>query len=131
MQGAELGTGLISGTVQHGAAEGETLGAYQALSIEAFRTAWRALWDTEPPPVAVAASILVGTTAELRDSYAAYDLERRTQGIAASRPKGVLQPAAPASYAPGGQISPVFHGAPDRVAKALLNDPASPPRTKS
>jgi len=120
VQAAELGIGLISGTVQHDHAEGETFGEYQARSIEAFRSTWRETWGTEPPSVAVAASILVGTTAELREKYAAYDLERRTQGIAASRPKGAL---APANQPPGAQISPVFHGSPDEVLEAVLNDP--------
>ncbi|MGO7793328.1 hypothetical protein ACC703_39290, partial [Rhizobium ruizarguesonis] len=58
---AELGIGLISGTVQHGQAEGETFGQYQARIIETFRTTLLTIWGTEPPPVAVAASILVGT----------------------------------------------------------------------
>jgi alkanesulfonate monooxygenase SsuD/methylene tetrahydromethanopterin reductase-like flavin-dependent oxidoreductase (luciferase family) len=120
VQAAELGIGLISGTVQHDHAEGETFGEYQARSIEAFRSTWRETWGTEPPSVAVAASILVGTTAELREKYAAYDLERRTQGIAASRPKGAL---APTNQPPGAQISPVFHGSPDEVLEAVLNDP--------
>ncbi|WP_345417105.1 hypothetical protein [Pseudonocardia xishanensis] len=35
---------------------------------------------------AAAASILPGTSAALREAYAAYDHERRTQGMAASRP---------------------------------------------
>ncbi|MCX8997407.1 LLM class flavin-dependent oxidoreductase [Rhizobiaceae bacterium BDR2-2] len=123
VQAAELGIGLISGTVQHDHAEGESFGAYQARSIEAFRSTWRRTWGTEPPPVAVAASILPGTTAELRETYAAYDLERRTQGIAASRPKGAITPAPSANQPPGSQISPVFHGTPDEVIEAVLNDP--------
>ena len=120
VQAAELGIGLISGTVQHDHAEGETFGEYQARCIQAYRTTWRKTWGTEPPSVAVAASILVGTTTELREKYAAYDLERRTQGIAASRPKGAL---APANQPAGVQISPVFHGSPDEVFEAVLNDP--------
>ncbi|MBB3610669.1 LLM class flavin-dependent oxidoreductase [Rhizobium sp. BK602] len=120
VQAAELGIGLISGTVQHDHAEGESFGEYQARSIKAFRTTWRETWGTEPPPVTVAASILVGTTAELREKYAAYDLERRTLGIAASRPKGAL---APANQPVGAQISPVFQGTPDQVIGAVLNDP--------
>jgi alkanesulfonate monooxygenase SsuD/methylene tetrahydromethanopterin reductase-like flavin-dependent oxidoreductase (luciferase family) len=120
IQAAELGIGLISGTVQHDQAEGETFGQYQARIIEAFRSTWRKTWATEPPPVAVAASILVGTTTELREKYAAYDLERRTKGIAASRPKGALEQAAqPAGF----QISPVFQGTPDQVLEAVFNDP--------
>jgi alkanesulfonate monooxygenase SsuD/methylene tetrahydromethanopterin reductase-like flavin-dependent oxidoreductase (luciferase family) len=120
VQAAELGIGLISGTVQHDHEEGESFGAYQARIIEAYRSTWRERWDTEPPPVAVAASILVGTTAELREKYAAYDLERRTLGIAASRPKGALAP--PAQPA-GAQISPVFQGTPEQVIEAVFSDP--------
>jgi alkanesulfonate monooxygenase SsuD/methylene tetrahydromethanopterin reductase-like flavin-dependent oxidoreductase (luciferase family) len=71
----------------------------------------------------VAASILVGSTAELREKYAAYDLERRTQGIAASRPKGALKPTALVNNPAGAQISPVFHGNPDQVLEAVYNDP--------
>jgi alkanesulfonate monooxygenase SsuD/methylene tetrahydromethanopterin reductase-like flavin-dependent oxidoreductase (luciferase family) len=120
VQAAELGIGLISGTVLHDHAEGETFGQYQARIIEAYRTTWQKTWGTKPPPVAVAASILVGTTAGLREKYAAYDLERRTQGIAASRPKGALAPPAPPA---GAQISPVFQGTPDQVIEAVFNDP--------
>lgn len=120
VQAAELGIGLISGTVQHGHAEGEAFGAYQARIIEAYRSNWRRIWGTEPPPVAVAASILVGTSAELREKYAAYDRERRTVGIAASRPKGALAPPPPPA---GAQISPVFQGTPDQVIEAVFNDP--------
>ncbi|CAN7618983.1 LLM class flavin-dependent oxidoreductase [Rhizobium sp. LjRoot254] len=120
IQAAELGIGLISGTVQHDHAEGETFGAYQARIIEAYRSIWRGKWGTEPPPVAVAASILVGTTPELREKYAAYDLERRTVGIAASRPKGALAPPPPPA---GAQISPVFQGTPDQVIEAVFTDP--------
>jgi alkanesulfonate monooxygenase SsuD/methylene tetrahydromethanopterin reductase-like flavin-dependent oxidoreductase (luciferase family) len=120
IQAAELGIGLISGTVLHDQAEGETFGEYQARIIEAYRTTWREIWTTEPPPVAVAASVLVGTTAELREKYAAYDLDRRTNGIAASRPKGAL---APASQPAGALISPVFQGTPDQVIESVFKDP--------
>lgn len=123
VQAAELGIGLIAGTVQHDHAEGETFGAYQARTIEAYRDTWRRTWGTEPPSVVVAASVLVGTTAELREKYASYDLERRTLGIAASRPKGALEPSARTNQPPGSQISPVFHGTPDQVIEAVLNDP--------
>ncbi|WP_018896615.1 LLM class flavin-dependent oxidoreductase [Rhizobium sp. 2MFCol3.1] len=120
VQAAELGIGLISGTVLHDLDEGETFGQYQARIIEAYRSTWRRLWKTEPPPVAVAASILVGTSAELREKYAAYDLERRTKGIAASRPNGALAPPTqPANL----RISPVFQGSPDEVIDAVFNDP--------
>ncbi len=120
IQAAELGIGLISGTVLHDQAEGETFGQYQARLIEAYRKTWRELWRTEPPPVAVAASILVGTTAELREKYAAYDLDRRNNGIAASRPKGALAPARQPVEA---LISPVFQGTPDQVIEEVFNDP--------
>lgn len=50
VQAAELGIGLICGTVQHDHSEGESFGAYQARSIAAFRTTWRETWRTEPPP---------------------------------------------------------------------------------
>lgn len=120
IQAAELGIGLISGTVLHDHEEGETFGQYQARLIEAYRATWRKTWETEPPPVAVAASVLVGTTPDLRDKYAAYDLQRRTQGIAASRPRGALEPPAPPA---GAQISPVFRGTPDEVIEAVINDP--------
>lgn len=120
IQAAELGIGLISGTVLHDHDKGEAFGQYQARIIEAFRTTWRKTWDTEPPSVAVAASILVGTTPDLRSKYAAYDLERRTKGIGASRPKGAL---APPSQPVGAQISPVFQGTPDQVIEAVFNDP--------
>ncbi|MFG1480162.1 LLM class flavin-dependent oxidoreductase [Xanthobacter sp. V4C-4] len=123
VQAAQLGIGLMSGTVQHGHAEGETFGAYQARCIAAFRDTWRETWGTAPPPVAVAASILVGTTAELREKYAAYDLERQTLGIAASRPRGAIEPTARVNQPPGTQISPVFHGTPDQVSAAILADP--------
>lgn len=123
VQAAELGLGLIAGTVQHDHEDGESFSAYQARIIETYRTQWRKLWHSEPPPVVVAASILVGTTPELREEYAAYDHERRTQGIAASRPKGAIPPAAPVNRPPGSQISPVFHGSPDQVLEAVLNDP--------
>ncbi|MCD7109662.1 LLM class flavin-dependent oxidoreductase [Rhizobium sp. DKSPLA3] len=121
LQAAELGIGLVCGTVQHDHDAGEAFGAYQARGIAAFRARWRVLWGTEPPPVTVAASILPATSRELLDTYAAYDLERRTLGIAASRPTGALAPAA--VQPPGSQISPVFHGTPDRVVEAILRDP--------
>ncbi|OLP57772.1 oxidoreductase [Xaviernesmea oryzae] len=123
MQAAELGIGLICGTVQHDHQAGESFGAYQARMIEAYRATWRRLRGTPPPPVAVAASILPATTPALRETYAHYDLERRTQGIAASRPRGALEPATPITKPEGAQISPVFHGTPEAVTEAVLNDP--------
>jgi len=120
IQAAELGIGLICGTVLHDQEDGESFGLYQARIIEAYRSQWLRLWNTTPPQVAVAASILVGTTPELRDTYAAYDLERRTAGIGASRPKGALPPAGPPS---GAMISPVFQGKADEVIEQIFSDP--------
>ncbi|MFT4286158.1 LLM class flavin-dependent oxidoreductase [Nocardioides sp.] len=122
-QAVELGIGLIVGTVLHDIGPGETFSAYQARIIEAYRTGWRERWGTEPPSVAVAASVLPGTTPELRDAYAGYDLQRRTEGMAASRPKGALTPVVSAELPEGMQVSPVFHGAPDEVAEQVLADP--------
>lgn len=123
IRGAELGIGLITGTVLHGLAEGETFGRYQARCITAYRTTWREKHGTEPPPVAVTASILPGTTAELRSTYAAYDHQRRTEGMHASRPQGALAPVVTADLPSGMRISPVFHGTPDEVTEAVLADP--------
>lgn len=120
---AELGLGLISGTVQHGQEPGESFSDHQARIITAYRTRWAELYPTDAPPVAVAASILPGTTAELREVYAEYDRERRSHGIAASRPKGALEPTARTNAPEGSQISPVYHGSPDQVAAAVLADP--------
>ncbi len=123
IQAAELGIGLITGTVLHDHEEGESFGAYQARCIEAYRETWRKLRKTEPPAVVVAASLLVGTTPELREKYAAYDLERRTLGIAASRPKGALKPNASVGIPRGAQISPVFQGTPDQIVRQVFDDP--------
>lgn len=120
---AELGLRLITGTVQHGQDPGESFPAYQARIITTYRATWRRLWATEPPAVAVAASILPATSQALRDTYAAYDLQRRTKGIAASRPQGALEPAAKTSAPEGSQISPVYHGTPQSVTEAVLQDP--------
>jgi hypothetical protein len=87
--------------------------------IDAYRTTWREKHGTEPPTVAVAASILPGTTTELRETYASYDQQRRTEGMHASRPKGALKPVITADLPAGMRISPVFHGAPDEVVLFL------------
>jgi hypothetical protein len=55
IQAADLGIGLISGTVLHDQAEGETFGQYQARLIEAYRITWHKIWKTRrlwplPPP---------------------------------------------------------------------------------
>lgn len=120
---ARLGLGLITGTVLHDLEPGETFPEHQARIIAAYRSTWRAEHGTEPPSVAVAASILPGTTAELRASYAAYDLQRRTEGMAASRPAGALAPVVTADLPSDVQISPVHHGTPDEVTAAVLADP--------
>ncbi|GEL21195.1 alkane monooxygenase [Pseudonocardia sulfidoxydans NBRC 16205] len=122
-EAARLGLGLIVGTVLRGLEPGEGFSQYQARVIETYRTTWRAERGTEPPPVAVAASILPGTTAALRETYAAYDLQRRTDGMAASRPRGALEPVISADLPDGMSISPVHHGDPDGVAGAVLADP--------
>ncbi|WGL52036.1 LLM class flavin-dependent oxidoreductase [Nocardioides sp. BP30] len=123
LQAAELGIGLIVGTVLHDIPPGETYSQYQGRVIETYRTAWREQQGGEPPSVAVAASVLPGTTPELRERYAGYDLQRRTEGMAASRPKGALQPVVSADLPQGMQISPVFHGTPEQVTEAVLADP--------
>ncbi|MET1074144.1 MAG: LLM class flavin-dependent oxidoreductase [Umezawaea sp.] len=123
VRAAELGIGLITGTVLHDLAEGETFGEHQARVIDAYRTTWREKYGTEPPAVAVAASILPGDTAELRETYAAYDVQRRSEGMHASRPKGALEPVVTGDLPAGVRISPVFHGTPDEVAEAVLGDP--------
>lgn len=112
---------LITGTILHDTGD-ETFSEYQARLIAAYRVAWP---GPEPaPPVAVAASVLPGTTPELREKYAAYDLERRTKGPAASKPKGALeQRFDPRSMPAGMLVSPVFQGTPDEVAEGLLADP--------
>ncbi|WP_020416046.1 LLM class flavin-dependent oxidoreductase [Amycolatopsis sp. ATCC 39116] len=120
---AELGIGLITGTVLHDVPEGASFGEHQARLIDVYRTTWRDKHGIEPPPVAVAASILPGTTAELRETYAAYDRQRRTEGMAASRPKGALTPVIGADLPAGMRMSPVFHGTPDEVTEAVLADP--------
>ncbi|MDT9595011.1 LLM class flavin-dependent oxidoreductase [Nocardioides zeae] len=120
---ARLGLGLITGTVLNGVAEGETFGAYQARVVEAYRRTWREAQGGDPPPVAVATSVLPGTSAALRETYAAYDLQRRTEGMAASRPRGALAPVVGADLPAGTRISPVHHGDPDTVVAAVLADP--------
>jgi alkanesulfonate monooxygenase SsuD/methylene tetrahydromethanopterin reductase-like flavin-dependent oxidoreductase (luciferase family) len=120
---ARIGLGLITGTVLHDLEPGETFPEYQARIISSYRSTWRETWASDPPPVAVAASILPGTTAELRETYAQYDHERRTQGMAASRPAGALTPVIGGAPPAGVVISPVHHGNPDQVTEAVLADP--------
>jgi alkanesulfonate monooxygenase SsuD/methylene tetrahydromethanopterin reductase-like flavin-dependent oxidoreductase (luciferase family) len=120
---ARQGLRLITGTILHDVPAGESFPAHQARLIGAYRDAWTAAHGTPPPPVAVAASVLPGTTADLRETYAAYDLERRTHGPAASRPKGALNQTLSADLPPGIVMSPVYHGDPEAVTEAVLADP--------
>ena len=120
---ARQGLRLITGTILHDVPDGETFAEHQARLITTYREAWRETHGTDAPPVAVAASLLPAPTAELRETYAAYDLERRTQGPAASRPKGALPPMLTASLPSGFVMSPVYHGDPDAVVDAVLADP--------
>ena len=71
----------------------------------------------------LAASVLPGTTPQLRAAYAAYDLDRRTHGPAASRPRGALEPTLSADLPDGIVMSPVYHGEPGAVTEAVLADP--------
>jgi len=119
---ARQGLRLITGTILHEVTD-ESFPVYQARLIGEYRAAWTAAHGTTPPPVAVAASVLPGTTPALREQYAAYDLERRIQGPAASRPKGALQPTLSAALPKGFLMSPVYHGDPDTVTAAVLADP--------
>jgi alkanesulfonate monooxygenase SsuD/methylene tetrahydromethanopterin reductase-like flavin-dependent oxidoreductase (luciferase family) len=112
---------LITGTILHSVEPEESFGEYQARLIAAYRAAWPG--PGEAPPVAVAASVLPSTTPELAEKYAAYDLQRRTEGISASKPEGALNLTVSPSTLPGMLVSPVFTGAPDAVAEAILADP--------
>jgi alkanesulfonate monooxygenase SsuD/methylene tetrahydromethanopterin reductase-like flavin-dependent oxidoreductase (luciferase family) len=120
---ARQGLRLITGTILHDVPEGASFPEHQAALIAAYRQAWTGHHGTEPPPVAVAASILPGPSAELRKVYAEYDLERRTQGPAASRPSGALTPGLTAELPAGMRMSPVHHGHPDEVIEAVRADP--------
>ena len=121
VRAARQGLRLITGTILHDDT-GETFSAYQARLIDEYRKTYQDTHGLDAPPVAVAASVLPGTTAELRAKYAAYDQERRTLGPAASRPKGALDPGQAASTRPGFLVSPVFHGPPEQVTDAILGD---------
>jgi alkanesulfonate monooxygenase SsuD/methylene tetrahydromethanopterin reductase-like flavin-dependent oxidoreductase (luciferase family) len=123
VKAAQQGLRLITGTILHDVSGGESFPDHQARLIAAYRDAWIAAHGTLPPPVAVAASVLPGTTSQLRETYAAYDLERRTHGPAASRPKGALETTLSADLPDGIVMSPVYHGEPDAVAQAVLADP--------
>jgi alkanesulfonate monooxygenase SsuD/methylene tetrahydromethanopterin reductase-like flavin-dependent oxidoreductase (luciferase family) len=120
---ARQGLRLITGTILHDVPAGVSFPEHQAALIAAYREAWAATHGTPPPPVAVAASILPGPTAELREIYSAYDLERRTFGPGASRPRGALEPTISADLPAGMLMSPVHHGEPDAVVDGVLADP--------
>jgi alkanesulfonate monooxygenase SsuD/methylene tetrahydromethanopterin reductase-like flavin-dependent oxidoreductase (luciferase family) len=113
---------LITGTILHSTEAGDSFGGYQARLIAAYRESWPG--PAPVPPVAVSASVLPATTPELAEKYAAYDLERRTEGPAASRPQGALTLTTRSSPVMSGMlVSPVFHGDPDVVAEAVAADP--------
>jgi len=112
---------LITGTVLHSTQPDDTFGEYQARLIAAYRAAWPG--PDPAPPVAVAASVLPGTTPELAEKYAAYDHQRRTEGMAASKPQGALTQDIRTDAIKGLMVSPVFHGDPDAVAEAIAADP--------
>ena len=120
---AGQGLRLITGTILHDVPDGVSFPRHQAHLIAAYREAWTLTHGTPPPPVAVAASVLPATTPELRDTYAAYDRERRTLGPGASRPRGALNPGITADLPAGMLMSPVHHGDPDAVTAAVLADP--------
>jgi alkanesulfonate monooxygenase SsuD/methylene tetrahydromethanopterin reductase-like flavin-dependent oxidoreductase (luciferase family) len=120
---ARQGLRLITGTILHDVPAGGSFAGHQARLIEAYRAAWAAAHGTPAPPVAVAASVLPATDRDLLEAYAAYDLERRTNGPAASRPAGALEPARLAELPPGIVMSPVYHGDPEAVTEAVLADP--------
>jgi len=119
-RGLHDGVELFKAAERLGYHSGDTFGEYQARLIAAYRDSWP---GPEPvPPVAVAASVLPATTPELAEKYAAYDLERRTEGPGASRPQGALTHTTASSFLGGMLVSPVFHGDPDAVAKAVSAD---------
>ena len=120
---ARQGLRLITGTILHDVPAGTSFAEHQARLITDYRTAWAAAHGTPAPPVAVAASVLPGTDRELLDAYAAYDRERRTNGPAASRPRGALESTLSADLPAGIVMSPVYHGDPDAVTEAVLADP--------
>jgi alkanesulfonate monooxygenase SsuD/methylene tetrahydromethanopterin reductase-like flavin-dependent oxidoreductase (luciferase family) len=112
---------LITGTILHSVEPDLSFGEYQARLIAAYRAAWPG--PGEAPPVAVAASVLPATTPELAQRYAAYDLQRRTEGPSASKPQGALSLMTRPAALTGMLVSPVFHGDPDAIAEAILADP--------
>ena len=120
---ARQGLRLITGTILHDVPAGVSFPEHQARLIGAYRDAWLGAHGTVAPPVSVAASILPGPTSALRDTYAAYDLDRRTNGPASSRPRGALTQTLTADLPAGIVMSPVHHGDPATVTAAVLADP--------
>jgi alkanesulfonate monooxygenase SsuD/methylene tetrahydromethanopterin reductase-like flavin-dependent oxidoreductase (luciferase family) len=115
-----LGLRLLLSTILSGRVD--DYGAELARAITAYRAVHP---GTTPRGVAVSHSVLPATSPELARVYAAYDEERRTQGPAASRPRGALAPVAgppPVQFT----MSPVHHGSPAAVVDALLADPSVP-----
>ena len=98
---ADLGLGIICGTVLHDLAEGESFPDYQARVIGAYRARWASVQGGEAPPVAVAASVLPGTSPALLEAYRAYDHQRRTEGMGGG-------------LASGGSADAGGHGRPSR-----------------
>ncbi|NQX29949.1 LLM class flavin-dependent oxidoreductase [Microbacteriaceae bacterium VKM Ac-2854] len=97
----------------------EDYNAEQLRAIEAYRAAHT---GPEAPRVSVSRSILPATSPETARRYAAYDEERRTQGPAASRPAGALDPRVlPAAKF---SVSGAIHGDPEHVVEQLLADVA-------
>ena len=120
---ARQGLRLITGTILHDVPAGESFPAHQARVIAAYRQEWTQVHGRPAPPVAVAASLLPATAPDLERLYAAYDLERRTAGPAASGPEGALPSTLSARLPPGMAMSPVYHGPPDVVLAQVLADP--------
>jgi alkanesulfonate monooxygenase SsuD/methylene tetrahydromethanopterin reductase-like flavin-dependent oxidoreductase (luciferase family) len=117
---ASQGLGLMFSTIVTG--DVEDYNNYQAEAIAAYREGHA---GPGRPRVSVSRSILPATSPETARLYAAYDEQRRTQGPAASRPAGALAPDhGEVLRTQGFTMSPALHGEPERVAEALLGDPA-------
>lgn len=97
----------------------EDYNAEQLRAIEAYRAAHV---GPEAPRVSISRSILPATSPETARLYAAYDEERRTQGPAAARPAGALDPRVlpDATFS----VSDAIHGSPAEVIDRLLADVA-------
>lgn len=93
--------------------------AEQLRAIEAYRAAHV---GPEAPRVVVSRSILPATDPKTARRYAAYDQQRRTEGPAAARPAGALDPRVlpDAKFT----VSDAIHGEPGAVVEQLLADVA-------